>query len=514
MALIVPRSGGDLLQELAMSELREVYSKINNENFLLFQTFEQSYQQYINSLEQATNDDAGVDFLNCFMATSENFQQHLSSLCQQISAIAERVAITPDEELSESLKESLLAHLERQYTMFQNLLQIWSLLEIFELSAASSSKHLAFDLIPWLTSSQYSTADCYEAFKAMTHQEHYEGDGQQGFWQVVYDNALQGHVSAIVELLKLHSEFSVHFLSSDAAKSKGVRRAVSKEHVSDFLHLLESFPYLQLLDTLMPQHSLNTTSITPFQNFKEREEYLTHFLSIQHPNLVSEFQQWQESLQHYRDTSLLLTQIPELDFLVRLLQGEKRAIEVQSKGQWHSHLLALLLYQFPCHQLTKINLKQMMEEVLDHYHHVSSVNTSTASLSLAAPSIAELSLLYREVLRGNIGFILKIVYEASYITFDDISTFSSSSPISSFALVGKECAVTVLLQLTHVSRLLSLGAHLLELTTPLPHSMHHLSFFEEVVLETGEKLAQLHYPYDVSTIQSSLFAFISHPALL
>ena len=152
--------------------------------------------------------------------------------------------------------------------------------------------------------------------------------------------------------------------------------------------------------------------------------------------------------------------------------------------------------------------------MLDHYHHVSSVNTSTASLSLAAPSIAELSLLYREVLRGNIGFILKIVYEASYITFDDISTFSSSSPISSFALVGKECAVTVLLQLTHVSRLLSLGAHLLELTTPLPHSMHHLSFFEEVVLETGEKLAQLHYPYDVSTIQSSLFAFISHPALL
>lgn len=421
-------------------ELDHLYHKANVRNFICLQEFER-----VSSTLSAQNDEENTEkFVDCISQTSAIFRESLRTVTVELSTIAEAISN------NDSKAEDIIPVLETQHTILQNVLQFWNLIEIFSLS---SSKFVAFDVIEWLQCEQFSVPEYYEHFSSLTHPERYEA-AQWSFWDCVYEMVLQGQLSIAVEFLKLHSEFASFFRTS----SEHAYSVLSQDHVFAFFSLLESYPYLSFV---VP----NSESVTHSGKDLFRQRY------AQQHNLPAEFAVWAERIAEFRSMkSEILLKIPEIDFLLRLLLGESRAIEVQSRASWKMVALGQLLYQFPATQMTKVNLRRILDGLIEQYEK-------------STDGVTEI---FRSIMVGNVGKMMKMVYEYSTFPHCDDS-----------ACGAKEFSVFLLLQLVHLSRLLVVGGKVVELATPLPLASCEASFFEEVALQCTEALQGLGYSHEI-----------------
>lgn len=168
-----------------------------------------------------------------------------------------------------------------------------------------------------------------------------EPEAVPGYWEAVYEQIMQGNLGSARELLLLHSEVA----DAPAAAATG---AITQGQVALFLDLLQTQP---LIAQLKPELS---ASVAPTA-----------------ANLSAEFVSWQNRVKKLRASGLpLLTHIPELDTVLRILAGEKAALEhcagVQRGGEWAWAKLAIaqLLYVYPP-PLGRQDLSRVMEACMD-----------------------------------------------------------------------------------------------------------------------------------------------------
>jgi hypothetical protein len=385
---------------LFSNELNGLYTNFNISNFLEFQKFLNEKEQ-VSSASSMNQENA---FTKKILTVSQVFRSNLRNFISELSSFAEYVVESESSSASSSTSSSLeekLSFLEKQHTILTNIQQYWSLMELFSLSSSASNSSasvfptssplLPFQLISWLRSSAslpFSGDEVYNSFLSMTHPERSSdrvevaaggggrnGGGEGDYWKCLYLLTLQGKLKAVIELLKLHSEIRSFFsFSSNAVAVFSFSSSVGKEQIIEFFHLIESYPFYDCL-TILDE---------PEEDEEERERKLASFFSSHSsPLLIASLTEWSSSVQQYRQHSSFITKIPELDMILRVLLGEKqiferivrnayppgrgREREGENSSLWKLVSLGSLLYSYPLHQLTKSNMKRILDESLQQY---------------------------------------------------------------------------------------------------------------------------------------------------
>jgi hypothetical protein len=511
-------------RDQSLFEINELYRKANVQNFLAFQEFQRvlnSLSANQESLNAKKNEEQQQETKELVLETSQHLRNNIWSICGDLSSTAETIA-SHDEE-----PEKLIPVLEQHHTILQNIYQYWNLIEIFFLN---DSQFLSYEMVSWLQSEKFSAEEFFEAFHSMTHPERYEST-EWGYWDCVYEFIIQGKILQAMEFLKLHSEFSSFFhprnelgseeendSSSSAPSFPGKKSfnsssssSFTAEQVQEFFSLLQSNPSLSLL-SVCSQGNKNLS-------YRERQQLYSQYNNQSNSSASS---QWSSSVTHYRERKpFLLLRVPEIDFLLRLLSGEDRAIEIQSRGSWKSSLLGLLVYRYSnnanSNQLTKANLRRILSEVI--VTHSTNNSSNNGNNSIATTEMDVLT----SIAAGQIGRTMKMIIESSGVLSDFPSSFSSSSSVEeeekkNSAKDYRESHFSALLLLlaVHLSHLLLIGgkgmAGISELavrTAPLDISSFPLSsssyasfssspsqsisFIEEITLRALEPIQRLLY---------------------
>jgi hypothetical protein len=511
-------------RDQSLFEINELYRKANVQNFLAFQEFQRvlnSLSANQESLNAKHSEEQQHQTKELVLETSQHLRNNIWSICGDLSSTAETIA-SHDQE-----PEKLIPVLEQHHTILQNIYQYWNLIEIFFLN---DSQFLSYEMISWLQSEKFSTEEFFEAFHSMTHPERYEST-EWGYWDCVYEFIIQGKILQAMEFLKLHSEFTSFFhprneeendsTSSSAPSIPGKKSfnspsssSFTAEQVQEFFSLLQLNPSLSLL-SVCSQGNSNLS-------YRERQQLYSQY---NNQSNSSAFSQWSSSVAHYREKKpFLLLRVPEIDFLLSLLSGEDRAIEIQSRGSWKSRLLGRLVYRYSntanSNQLTKANLRRILSEVLvthnTNSHGNNHHNNNNSNNSIATTEMEVLT----SISAGQIGRTMKMIIESSAV----LSHFPSSSSSSSSSSVEEEEKSTneyteshfsalVLLLAVHLSHLLLIGgkgmAGISELavrTAPLDISSFplsasfssyssscNISFIEEITLRALEPIQRLLY---------------------
>lgn len=341
---------------LALSRIASLYQTSLTRSALSF------HELHRLSLSNNTQEEENIDAnkqQELLLRGSQTLSQLINSLCSDLSQVAEWIACSDQSPTGEEL---LLPLLESQHSSLQSLSQFWTLLEIFSLQSPLS-RFLSFELIVWLQKETFPLQDNFNAFASLTHPER-----ESGYWDCVYELVAQGKLTIAIEFLKLHSELrSSSSSSSTTANTSSVVSALGREQVVEFFSLLEGYPFLSFLpDPFLP---LESQPSSPLAREKVRETL------AQQRNLPADFANWQEKLATYRERkptpALVLLKIPELDFLFRLLLGERRALEMKAGGggggNWEAVLLGELLYRYPATPLTRANLRRILEEAIQQH---------------------------------------------------------------------------------------------------------------------------------------------------
>jgi hypothetical protein len=386
------------MEDLSFSnELNGLYTNFNISNFLEFQKFLNEKEQ-VSSASSMNQENA---FTKKILTVSQVFRSNLRNFISELSSFAEYVVESENSSASSSTSSSLeekLSFLEKQHTILTNIQQYWSLMELFSLSSSASNSSasvfptssplLPFQLISWLRSSAslpFSGDEVYSSFLFMTHPERSSdrdevaaeggrsGGGEGDYWKCIYLLTLQGKLKEVIEFLKLHSEIRSFFsFSSNAVAVFSFSSSVGKEQIIEFFHLIESYPFYDCLAILDE----------PEEDEEERERKLVSFFSSHSsPLLIASLTEWSSSVQQFRQHSSFITKIPELDMILRVLLGEKqiferivrnasppgRERERENSSLWKLVSLGSLLYSYPLHQLTKSNMKRILDESLQQY---------------------------------------------------------------------------------------------------------------------------------------------------
>lgn len=196
--------------------------------------------------------------------------------------------------------------------------------------------------------------------------------GEFGYWDLVYTFILQGDLESALSALKVHSEISEAFLAPSNTKrgTKGDAavaisgNTITRTQCESFFELLLTHPFANMTK----QASIGYSSST--EGLLSREALLastTHTISV-------EFSAWQNRVRKLRQSNMtLLTRIPELDTILRILTGDISTLEhlcgvEEQDGQtggwaWGKLAIALLLFVYPP-PLTKTDLCRIVEECM------------------------------------------------------------------------------------------------------------------------------------------------------
>jgi hypothetical protein len=160
---------------------------------------------------------------------------------------------------------------------------------------------------------------------------------------------MQGNLVAVSDLLCLHSEIA-------GAVPNGPPGAITGGQVSSLLDLLHTHP---LAAALQPDATQSAAALSG-------------------AHLAAECAGWQNRVKKLRTSGLpLLTHIPELDTVLRMLAGEAAALEhsagVQQGAEWAWAKLAVaqLLYVYPP-PLNRQDLSRIMESCMSAGQHTES----------------------------------------------------------------------------------------------------------------------------------------------
>ena len=150
-------------------------------------------------------------------------------------------------------------------------------------------------------------------------------DGELGYWESVYQECLQGKTDTVCQLLRLHSEVA-------EAPTTARPGSISQAQCNKLFDAILSHPFTALV------HAGGKASLL-LQNSSQ---------------ISAEFSSWQVRVRKLRQEGMpLLSRIPELDSVLRILLGEPSALESYSGlsigGEWAWAKLAIaqLLYVHP-----------------------------------------------------------------------------------------------------------------------------------------------------------------------
>lgn len=174
-----------------------------------------------------------------------------------------------------------------------------------------------------------------------------------GYWDLVYQLVMQGSLVAAEQMLSWHSEIS-SALSGDKDTIGRSSNSISSAQCEALFDLLRSHPFAGAVSA---NDSFASISISA--------------------SVVQEFTAWQNRLRKFRQSKVaLLSVIPELDTVLRILLGETSTLEhccelpagAAAAGWdagwgWAKHTIALLLYVYPP-PLNKGDLCRVVEECM------------------------------------------------------------------------------------------------------------------------------------------------------
>ena len=196
-------------------------------------------------------------------------------------------------------------------------------------------------------------------------------DGEFGYWDLVYAFILQGDLESALTALKAHSEIS-EVLIGQTDNSRGTRSSttvavsgntITRAQCESFFDLLSTHPFAGMTK----QASVGLGSS---EGLLSREALLA---STTH-TIGAEFSAWQNRVRKLRQSNMtLLTRIPELDTILRILTGDVSTLEhlcnVEEEQShtgswaWGKLTIALLLFVYPP-PLTKTDLCRIVEDCM------------------------------------------------------------------------------------------------------------------------------------------------------
>jgi hypothetical protein len=178
------------------------------------------------------------------------------------------------------------------------------------------------------------------------------------YWDILYFFVLHGDLHMACEILKLHSEIKDIILLSKQSSSKQYSKLFAD--LNSILDLLLTHPYASLV-----VNDNNNNNVNIFEKQQQQQQLASSMLST--TTIAQDFAVWQHRVTLLRQAcnqSSLLRKIPQLDTMMRVLEGDKQTLTFLCvKREWTSLTLSMLLYVYPP-PLTKTNLTVVVDEAV------------------------------------------------------------------------------------------------------------------------------------------------------
>lgn len=281
-----------------------------------------------------------------------------------------------------------------------------------------------------------------------------------GFWDRVTAFVMRGQLASARDLLARHSEIaaalSVEPGSAAERAMAGILGGITRAQCEELLALFDSHPFAVLLRDLSRPNPFS--SELDFNTYETALRRLETASAQQIGVDLLAFAERAQNLQ--RAQSPLLLRNPSLGRALRVLQGDRAALQHEARGDWRVLSLAQLLYCRPP-GLSRHNVADL-------------VATAAADVGGSSEALETLGLT-KEALRGHITPLLMRLHSLQRQAHETLPAVY---------------AVSLLQALTHMCLLLSASQTHPELTAPLPHHDDGLSFAQELCLQTAQALVQ------------------------
>lgn len=271
---------------------------------------------------------------------------------------------------------------------------------------------------------------------------------------------MRGQLASARDLLARHSEIaaalSVEPGSAAERAMTGILGGITRAQCEELLALFDAHPFAVLLRDLSRPDAFSSEL-----DLKTYETALHRLETASAQQIGVDLLAFAERAQNLQRTqSPLLLRNPSLGQALRVLQGERTALQHEARGDWRVLSLAQLLY---CHPpgLSRHNVADLVA--------AAAVDAGGSSEALEALELT------KAALSGRITFVLTRLYALQRQARETLPAV---------------CAASLLQALTHLCLLLSASQTHPELTAPLPHHDDGLSFAQELCVQTAQALVQ------------------------
>lgn len=268
---------------------------------------------------------------------------------------------------------------------------------------------------------------------------------------------MRGHLATARDLLATHSEIaaalSVEPNSAAERAMTGILGGITRAQCEELLELFDAHPFAVLLRDLSRPNPFSSEL-----DLKAYEAALHRLETASAQQIGVDLLAFAERAQNLqRLQSPLLLRNPSLGQTLRILQGERTALQFEARGDWRVLSLAQLLY---CHPpgLSRHNVADLV-----------------AAAAVDAGGSSEALELTKAALRGHITSVLMRLYNLQRQARETLPAV---------------CAASLLQSLTHMCLLLGASQTHPELTMALPHNDDGLSFAQELCVQTAQALVQ------------------------
>ena len=334
--------------------------------------------------------------------------------------------------------------------------RIWFLCEIFLLNPVAS-KTLTIDFAIWIYETErrdvevllnfYQTLDAPESFRGGSGGDLRIPD--EGYWEAVYQLAVQGSLLEVWQLLCLHSEFP----RVDVTESTGSGRRDSQGAL-ELKAIFVSHPYLEYI-----RGGKNISMIDS--------------AAVVYSGWSRELVLWKERLELVRQSkSSLLGRIPEIVELLNILGGNLDSMRMACRMNWLSFALGKFLYVFPP-PLSMSNIAKIVEDSI----------TSCNDLGLEQRSKQQNTI--KSIIDGEVGAAIRHMHESKNAM---MAAARNAVPFANLAFslpTGYLCY-----NLIH-------GGGFTDLMEPLVPNDLHSSYFEQLLVSVIKDLISHRFPIEI-----------------
>jgi hypothetical protein len=354
--------------------------------------------------------------------------------------------------------------------------RIWCLCEIFQFSPG---KMMSLEFARWLYETGrkdvemamtfFEGLDKPETYAGSGHSSHgdmhmmiatADGNYEDGYWSTVYLFAVQGSLDVVWDLLCLHSEFP----RVDVMTRPTTGTTNDVDFASSLKQILLSHPYLSFI----------TTTASDDHGGIGGGDALPSSSSSWSRDIIL----WKERIQHLQQkASSLQGRIPEINKLLRILEGNHDSLLEGSKDDWLLLTLGKLLYMHSP-PLTRANLEKVVDSSISSTRQMAS-SSSTSSKENQQNTV-------KSIIGSEVGVAIRHIHGCRKTVSPAIT-----EQLRSFNLVFTLPSVFLCYMLIH-------GCNISDLNEPLKPQDPHSGYFEQLIQSSIQEF-QAHR-FSISTI--------------